>query len=69
MTYLWIGYALTWAAVALYAWRLEARARDARDAARRTRRPRASAGADGDPATRSAGRQEPMTPISERETR
>lgn len=29
MTYLWIGYLLTWSVVLLYAWRLETRARRA----------------------------------------
>lgn len=29
MSYLWIGYALTWLALALYAWGLERRRRDA----------------------------------------
>lgn len=69
MTYLWVGYVLTWVAVALYAWRLEARARNARDATRGAVRSRASAGAGGDPAPGRSGREEPMTPISERETR
>lgn len=29
MSYLWAGYGLTWAALVLYAWRLERRRRDA----------------------------------------
>jgi uncharacterized membrane protein YciS (DUF1049 family) len=29
MGYLWAGYALTWVAMAWFAWRLESRARDA----------------------------------------